>query len=165
VAFLIHVLNVLEAVPQVTYEWVVDMLEHASFANDVANALGPYHWNKGISRCRCETVGLDWPGHTFIFSNVLQGERQPGVFPLDNSNLSKGASSDNPQQAEMVQIHCIWPLLAELRPHACCKNANLGRRSASPSPSNSTGFPWLFPIAAACCTLSPAQANVDQAPE
>ena len=38
----VHVLDVLEAVPQVTNEGMVYVLEHASFANDVSNTLGPY---------------------------------------------------------------------------------------------------------------------------
>jgi len=41
----VQVLDVLEAISQVAEERMVEMLEHPAFANDVANALGPYDCN------------------------------------------------------------------------------------------------------------------------
>jgi hypothetical protein len=38
----VQVLNVLEAVAQIAEEGVVEVLEHAALADDVANALGSY---------------------------------------------------------------------------------------------------------------------------
>lgn len=40
----LHVLNVLETVPQVAYEGMVDMLEHAAFSNYIANAFRTDDW-------------------------------------------------------------------------------------------------------------------------
>ena len=40
---------------------------------------------------------------TFIFANVLQCERQARVFPLDDSNLAKGATADDAQEAKVVE--------------------------------------------------------------
>lgn len=42
---------------------------------------------------------------TFILANVFQGKRKTGIFSLDDSNFSKGASADNPEKSEMVQVH------------------------------------------------------------
>jgi hypothetical protein len=40
----LHVLNVLEAVAQIANERVVHMLEHSSFADDIADAFGADDW-------------------------------------------------------------------------------------------------------------------------
>ena len=45
----LHVFDVLEAVPQVADEWVVHMLEHSSFAYDIADAFRAYDWWAGVS--------------------------------------------------------------------------------------------------------------------
>lgn len=42
----VHILNVLEAVSQVANERVVNVFEHATFANDVADAFGPDDWRE-----------------------------------------------------------------------------------------------------------------------
>lgn len=34
---------------------------------------------------------------TFIFAYVFEGEREAGVFPLDDSNLAKSTSADDSQ--------------------------------------------------------------------
>lgn len=42
---------------------------------------------------------------TFIFPDILESERQTGVFPLDYANLAKCTFSHHPKEAEMVQVH------------------------------------------------------------
>lgn len=43
---------------------------------------------------------------TFIFSNVLEGKREACIFPLDDSNLSKGSFANNAEETEVVEVHC-----------------------------------------------------------
>jgi hypothetical protein len=43
---------------------------------------------------------------TFIFSYVLESECEACVLSLDDTHFSKGALSDDSQQAEVVEIHC-----------------------------------------------------------
>jgi hypothetical protein len=49
-------------------------------------------------------IGIEARRLTFIFPNVLEGERQARVFPLDDAHLAESASADNSQQAEVVQV-------------------------------------------------------------
>jgi hypothetical protein len=42
---------------------------------------------------------------TFIFSDILEGEGQVRVLSLNNSDLAKGTSADDSQEAEMIQVH------------------------------------------------------------
>lgn len=42
---------------------------------------------------------------TLILADILQGECQSGVLPFNNSNLSKRALPDDPQQSEVIEIH------------------------------------------------------------
>jgi hypothetical protein len=109
----VQVLDVLEAVAQIAEEGVVEMLEHATLANDVADALRPYD---------CYTTSAQVPGRprvvtgcqscpdgaskrTFIFSYVFERECEAGVLSLDNAHFSKGALADDSQQAEVVEVH------------------------------------------------------------
>jgi len=80
----IHVFNVLETVSQVTDERVVDVFEHSALTDDVTDALGSYD---------------------FIFADVFEGKGQIGVLAFDDSNLSKGASADDSQQTEVIEVH------------------------------------------------------------
>lgn len=98
----VQVFDVLEAVSQVAEEGVVEMLEHSSFANDVANALGPYN---------CDTASVGWWWHegvtpTLILPDVLEGKSQAGVLALDDANLAEGSLADDAQQAEVIEVHC-----------------------------------------------------------
>lgn len=43
---------------------------------------------------------------TFIFADVLEGKCQVGVFALDDAHLSEGASADDTQEAEMIEVYC-----------------------------------------------------------
>lgn len=43
---------------------------------------------------------------TFIFADVLKGKCQVGVFALDDTHLSEGASADDTQEAEMIEVYC-----------------------------------------------------------
>jgi len=80
----VHVLDILETIAQIANEWVVDMLEHAPFADDVPYALG---------------------SDNFIFAYVLEGKGQAGVLALDDTHFPKGTSADDSQQTEMVEVH------------------------------------------------------------
>jgi len=44
-------------------------------------------------------------GHTFILSDVLEGKRQSGIFPLDNSYFAESAAADDTKQSEVVEVH------------------------------------------------------------
>jgi hypothetical protein len=43
---------------------------------------------------------------TLVLPNILQRKRQSSVFPLDDPHLSESTSTDDAQEAEVVQIHC-----------------------------------------------------------
>lgn len=42
---------------------------------------------------------------TLIFADILQSKGQASVLPLDDADLPKGTFSDDPQQAEMIEVH------------------------------------------------------------
>jgi hypothetical protein len=44
---------------------------------------------------------------TFIFADILQRERQTSILPFHNPNLPKCTLSDNPQQSEVIEVHCV----------------------------------------------------------
>lgn len=42
------------------------------------------------------TRDSDWAwGHTFILPDVLQGEGQAGILPLDDPDFAEGSSADD----------------------------------------------------------------------
>jgi hypothetical protein len=43
---------------------------------------------------------------TFIFPYVLERKCEAGVFPLDDAHLAEGALANDPQQSEVVEVHC-----------------------------------------------------------
>jgi hypothetical protein len=50
----VHILYVLKGIPQVADEGMVDMLQHASFANDVPDAFGSHHCTMIlVNPCAC----------------------------------------------------------------------------------------------------------------
>lgn len=97
------------------------MLEHATFSNDIANALGSYNCPHslagplalGCSGVRnhdsfCEAIvgTCQEPGRrTFIFANVFECKGQTSVFALDDADLSEGAATNHAQEAKVVQVH------------------------------------------------------------
>lgn len=109
---IVHVLDVLEAVAEIADEGMVDMLEHAAFADDVPYALGSYNCGKK-PRQHSDQRRRDWMDavrrfaarRTFIFPYVFQSKGQAGVLALDDANLSEGASADDTQESEMVEVH------------------------------------------------------------
>ena len=100
----VEVLDVLEAVAQIAQEGVVEVLEHAALADDIADALGPYDCDTASVWGRGTGVG---PESTFIFAYVLEREGEARVFALDDAHLAKGALADHSQQAEVVQIDLV----------------------------------------------------------
>jgi hypothetical protein len=69
-----QVFHILEAVPQVAQEWVVQVLQHPSFSYYIPHA---------------------FRADDFIFSDVFEGEGEASIFPLDNSNFAESAFADD----------------------------------------------------------------------
>lgn len=44
---------------------------------------------------------------TFFFPNVFQCERETRVLPLYYPHFAKGALSNHPEQAEMIEVDCF----------------------------------------------------------
>ena len=82
----VQILHVLEAIPQVTQEGVVQALQHPPLSYDVAHALRPHH---------------------FILAYVLERERQACVLPLHDPHLSKRPLPHHAKQAEVIEIDLI----------------------------------------------------------
>jgi hypothetical protein len=80
----VHVFNVLETVSQVTDERMVDIFKHSTFSDDVTHAFRSYN---------------------FIFSDIFESKREVCILSLDNSYLSEGTSTDDSQQAEVIEIY------------------------------------------------------------
>ena len=103
----VEVLDVLEAVAQIAQEGVVEVLEHAAFADNVADALGAYDCDTtSAGRGGGKERGFGWGWRTLIFANVLEGKREARVLALDDADLAKGALADDAQQAEVVEVDC-----------------------------------------------------------
>jgi hypothetical protein len=93
----IQVLDVLEAVAQVAKERMVEMLEHASLADNVTNTLRAHnYWPVSVADLEklCYHDGISL---TFIFPDILEGKGEPGVLALDDAHLAKGTLADNTQ--------------------------------------------------------------------
>jgi hypothetical protein len=103
----VQVLNVLEAVPQVAEKRVVEVLEHASLANDIPHALGPYNCDtaSAYKDVRSERRWNRKEPHTFIFPNILESKCEPGILSLDDSHFPKSPLPDDSQQPEVVEVH------------------------------------------------------------
>jgi len=69
-----QVFHILEAVPQVAQEWVIQVLQHPSFSYYISHA---------------------FRADDFIFPDVFEGEGEASVFPLDNSNFAESAFADD----------------------------------------------------------------------
>jgi hypothetical protein len=101
----IQVFDVLEAVAQIAQEGVVEVLEHASLADDIADAFGSYDcYTASASSCGAVSC-CDGAALTFIFPDVLEGKGESGVLALDDAHFAKGALADDAQQAKVVEIH------------------------------------------------------------
>jgi hypothetical protein len=124
---------------------MVHVLEHSPFAYDVADAFRAYDWRRESAFPWGFNPTSSGECPTFIFPDVFESERQACVFPLDDTDFAKGTSTDDSQETEVVQVHWRRP-----KPVLASRTA-VGEQQVShgnvPSPSNSTGFPWLFPMA------------------
>jgi D-lyxose ketol-isomerase len=81
-----QVFHILEAVPQVAQEWVVQVLQHPSFSYYIPHA---------------------FRADDFIFSDVFECEGKTGIFAFDNSNFAKGTFAYYSQEAEVVEVDFI----------------------------------------------------------
>ena len=99
----LQVFDVLETISEVAEEGVVEMLEHAALADDVADTFRPYHCY--TASALGDPDGGECDERTFILAYVLEGEGEPGVFSLDDADFAKGALADDAQQTEVVEVH------------------------------------------------------------
>jgi hypothetical protein len=82
----LQVFHVLEAVPQIAQERVVQVLQHPSLPYYV-----PYAF---------------WTDH-FVFPDIFECESKTGIFAFDNSNFAKGTFAYYSQEAEVVEVDFI----------------------------------------------------------
>jgi hypothetical protein len=96
----VQILNVLEAVTQVTEEGVAEVLQHTAFADDISYTLRAYHCYTA-SVCLCgqrQTFSIfDARAHTFILADVLERKLVAIVLPLNDAHLAEGALAHNAQ--------------------------------------------------------------------
>jgi hypothetical protein len=98
-----HIFDILETVTQIANELVIQVLQHPPLPYYVPHALRS---NDCVPKCQRMSSPSASGSRAFIFADILQGERQPSILPFHNSNLPKCTLSDNPQQSEVIEVHC-----------------------------------------------------------
>jgi len=81
-----QILHILETIPQITQKRVIQVLQHAPFADYIPHTFGT---------------------HNLIFANVLQSERETAVFPLNDAHFAKSAFADHTKEPEVVEVHLV----------------------------------------------------------
>lgn len=103
---------------------------------------------------------------TFIFSYILEGKCEAGVFALDDAHFAKGSFAYDAQQPEVVEVHCGVGSDSFSRRHhergrcrsnaagamtpacsTCNSNSELRTRNYTPWSVKTTGLPLLWPMA------------------
>ena len=88
---------------------MVEVLEHPSLSNDIANALRPYDCDTASATFSEALVGVRRCRQTLIFSYILERKCEAGVLALDDAHFAKGSFADYSQQPEVVEVHClVW---------------------------------------------------------
>lgn len=64
-----------------------------------------FHVHNDIGQNGHGASSTSTPSLTFIFANVFQGERETGIFALDDSNFAKGSFADDTKQSKVVEVH------------------------------------------------------------
>ncbi len=174
-----HVFNILETVSQVANEWMVHMLEHSPFSDDVSHTFGSDHCQRGKRGNTGEQDGtndcrMSWiPHHGFggydipsSFRMYFNAKDSPVSFLSTIRTFPNAPRPTTRKRRKWLRFTAKETRRGQLLPLGFRRRqrprtgADQGRRQrggkegrggsvscgSSPSPSNSTGLPWPFPM-------------------